>query len=135
MRTHDDPWLSVDREHELQGEADDAFDAALAAETKRQAAAMRTNALTGHEQTLSSLTESFCHELTGKGITEALIVATLTDPLMTLLLAHLLLKSCIDEDAETAALVEMERGERERAGGLNMAAMRAMAPQEVRVPA
>jgi hypothetical protein len=44
-----------------------------------------------------------------------------------------MIDDCIADDAETAALVEMDRGQ--RAGGLNLAAMRAAAPQEVLVPA
>lgn len=134
MKTHNDPWRATDRAHELQGEADDAFDAALAAATKRQAAAMRANVLTGHWQTLEALAESLAHRLAQRGNSENLIRAVLAcGPLTGGQQLLELIGNCIAEDAETAALVEMDRAE--RAGGLDVAAMRAAAPQEVLVPA
>jgi hypothetical protein len=125
-------WTPTDRAHERQGEADEDFDAALARETKCQAAAMRSNVLIGHQQTLEGLAESLAHRLGQSGVTETLVRTALSCGVHTT--GQMLLDmvgKCIEDDSEIAALVEMER--RERAGGLNVAAMRAVAPQEVRV--
>lgn len=127
-------WTATDRAHELAGEADDDFDAQLAEVTKRHAAAMRTNALTGHQQTLSDLAESLAHRMGERGNLEGLIRAALACGPHTAGNQLLdMIDNCVEDDAETAALVEMDRAE--RAGGLDVVAMRAAAPQEVRVPA
>lgn len=136
MRHPNFTWTPTDRIHELAGEAADDFDEALIAETKRQAAAIRTNALTGHEQTLESLAESLAHRLSQSGVTEHLVRAALSvGPLGAGQMLLSLIGKCIEEDAETAALVELERDAKERAGGLDVVAMRAAAPEGVRVPA
>lgn len=135
-----DPFLAIDREHERQEEADEAFDRELAEVTKRHAAAMRTNATTGHQQTLEALTESLAHRL-GERERDDSECDILSDLIRTALSCgpHTagnrlldLIGKCIDDDAETAALVEMDRAQ--RAGGLDFASIRAAAPQEVRVP-
>lgn len=128
MRHPEFPHVAVDRQHELQGEQDDDFAAALAANTARHRAAIRTNALTGHEQTLTLLGETLCDRLSGKGITEHLIRAALSCGTWTagqLLLD--LINKCIDDHADAGATVEA-------AGGMDFAAMRAAHP-DVRVPA
>lgn len=124
---------AADREHERACEAADDFDRHLAEVTKRHAAAMRTNALTGHEQTLVDLAESLAHRLGQSGVTEQLVRTALISPLTVGQMLLGLVGKCIADDAETAALVEIGRAE--RAGGLDMAAMHAVAPQEVLVPA
>lgn len=130
-------WNAIDRQHEIEQEEAAAFETALIAEKKRQAAAMRTNALTGHQQTLSNLAESLAHRMSKPGVTEHLVRAALAvGPLGAGQMLLDLVGKCIDDDAETAALVEMERTE--RAGGLDVAAMRAsveMSEFDVRVPA
>jgi len=126
-------WTAVDRAHELAGEADDDFDAQLAVVTKRHSAAMRTNALTGHQQTLSDLAGSLAHRLGELGNLEMLIRIALSCGPHTAGNRLLdLIDNCIDDDAETAALVEMNRAE--CAGGLDVAAMLRAAP-ELQVPA
>jgi hypothetical protein len=130
---HEFSWTAADRAHELQGEADDDFDARLAEGTKRQIAAIRTNALVGHQQTLESLAEGLAHRLSGSGVTELLVRAVLVNgPLGAGQMLLDLINKSIAADAETAALVELDRAE--RASGLDFAAMRAAAP-ELRVPA
>jgi hypothetical protein len=115
-------WATFDREHERQGEADDAYDAMLAELTRRHAAAMRTNALTGHQQTLEALAEGLVHKLSGSGVTENLIRAALSmGPLGAGQMLLDMIGKCIDADAECEAIKEMERGERK--GGLDMNAM------------
>lgn len=127
-------WNAVDRQHERQGEQDDDFDKRLAEVTKRHAAAIRSNVLTGHWQTLTDLAESLSHRLGQRGNSENLIRTVLScGPLTAGQQLLLMITNCIEEDAETAALVEMGRAD--RAGGLNFEAMRAVAPQEVLVPA
>jgi hypothetical protein len=134
MGTSHFSWTKTDRAHELAGEADDDFDKHLAEVTKRQAAAMRTNALIGHEQTLTGLAESLAYRMSGEGVTEQLVRTALISPLTAGQMLLDLVGKCLADDAETAALVEMERGQ--RAGGLNVVAMRAAAaPQDVLVPA
>jgi hypothetical protein len=130
---HNDPFLTIDREHELQGEQAEAFDRELAEVSKRHAKAMRTNATSGHQQTLEAIASSLGYKLAPDGVSEHLIRSALArGPLLAGQMLLDLIGKCIDEDAETAALVEIDRAE--RAGGLNMNAMRAAAPQEVRVP-
>lgn len=127
-------WNATDRAHELAGEADDAFDAQLAEVTKRHATAMRTNALTGHQQTLSGLAESLAYRMSQTGVTEHLVRAALSiGPLGAGQMLLDLVGKCIADDAETAALVEMER--EQKAGGLDVVAMRAAAGRETMVPA
>lgn len=126
MGNQSDPFLTVDREHELAGEQADDFDKHLAEVTKRHAAAMLTNARSGHEQTLSDLLMGVCHLMTGETVTETLIRTALISDLAAGEMFRKLVERCIDEDAETAALVEIDRAE--RAGGLDFAAMRAAAP-------
>jgi hypothetical protein len=121
-------WTPTDRANELQGEADDAFDARLAEGTKRHAAALRTNALTGHVQTLEQLAEGLAHRMSGKGVTETLVRVALVGGALTAGQVLLdLIEKVIDTDAENAALVELERAN--LAGGLDWAAMRAAAPE------
>lgn len=129
---HNDPFLTIDREHELQREADEDFDKHLAEVTKRHAAAMLTNARSGHQQTLEDLVMGVCHLMTEETFTETLIHKALISDLAAGQMFRKLVERCIEEDAETAARVEIGRAE--RAGGLDFAAMRAAAPQEVRVP-
>lgn len=129
-------WNAIDRQHEDEQRALELFDAALIEEMKRQAAAMRTNALTGHEQTLSDLAKSVRYHLGGESITETLIRTALISPLAAGQMFQKMAEKCIEADAETAGLVELERTE--RAGGLDVAAMRAsveMSEFDVRVPA
>ena len=114
-----DPFLATDRAHERQGEADDDFDAQLAIITKRQDAAMRHNALTGHWQTLEDLAQSVAHRMSQRGSLENLIRSVISCGTTTGGQELLkLIDDCIAEDAETAALGEMERAERQRAGGM-----------------
>lgn len=130
---HNDPFLAIDREHEREEEADEAFDRELAEVTKRHAAAMRANVLTGHQQTLEALTETLSIKISADGVTENLIRTALSCGPHTAGNRLLdLIDACIADDAETAALVEMDRAQ--RAGGLDFSAMRAVAPQEARVP-
>lgn len=133
MGTSHFSWTKTDREHELAGEAADDFDAHLAEVTKRQSSAMRTNALIGHEQTLQGLAESLAYRMSQSGVTEQMVRTALISPLTAGQMLLDLVGKCIAEDAETAALVEMERGQ--KAGGLDVAAMRAAALQDVLVPA
>lgn len=129
-----DPFLAIDRAHERQEEADEAFDAQLAEVSKRHAAAMRTNVITGHKQTLEALAESLAHRMSKPGVTEYLVRAAIScGPLTAGQMLLDLVGKCIADEAETAALVEMDRAQ--GSGGLNFAAMRAVAPQEVLVPA
>jgi hypothetical protein len=126
-------WTSIDRAHERQGEADDDFDARLAEGTKRQIAAIRTNALTGHVQTLEQLAEGLAHRMSGKNVTEYLVRAALVGgPLTAGQMLLDLITKCIADDAENAALVELERAD--LAGGLDWAAIRATTP-DLQVPA
>ena len=126
MNARDHSWNSTDRAHERAGEADDDYDKQLADISKRQAAAMRSNALTGHWQTLEGLAESMAYRMSQRGNLENLIRTALSCGSMTAG-QHLLvmINDCIAEDAETAALVEMDRAERQRAGGLDVAALAA----------
>ena len=128
MRHPEFPHVAVDRQHEEQGEHDEDFAAELAKQFPRHRAAILTNALTGHDQTLTLLGETLCDRLSGKGITEHLIRAALSCGTWTagqLLLD--LINKCIDDHADVGATVEA-------AGGMDFAAMRA-AQADVRVPA
>lgn len=128
-----DPFLAIDREHERAEEADDAFDRELAEVAKRHAAAMRTNILTGHQQTLEALGESLSQRLGERGNIEGLIRTALScGPHTTGNQLLDMIDNCINDDAETAALVEMDRAGRD--GGVSLAVIRAVAAQEVRVP-
>lgn len=114
---NDDPFLAIDRAHELAGEQQDDFDAALARETKQQVAAMRSNGAAGHWQTLEGLAESLSHRLGQCGKFELLIRAALSCGAANagqLLLD--MINSCIADDAETAALKELERVEQGAVG-------------------
>jgi hypothetical protein len=125
-------WTAIDREYERQGEADDAFRARLAEQTKVHAAAIRTNIQTGHAQTIESITEGLCDRLGRSGVTEKIVRASLIGgPLTAGQLLLDLINKCIEADADNAALVELDR--EERAGGLDLAAIRRAAP-ELRVP-
>ena len=126
-------WTAIDRAHERQEEADDAYDAKLTDGTKRHTAAILTNARAGHQQTLESLAESWAHRVSQSGVSELLIRAALVGgPLAAGQMLLDLINKSIAADAENAALVELDRAE--RASGLDFAAMRAAAP-ELRVPA
>lgn len=114
-----DPFLAIDRAHELAEEEEAAFSEELTKETHRQDAAMRQRALTGNWQTLTGLAESLALRLGQRGGTENLIRTALSCG--STAAGEQLLKmisECIAEDAETAALGEMEQAERQRAGGL-----------------
>jgi hypothetical protein len=106
----------LDLEHEVQGERDDDFDAAVAvaAAARRQAAAIRTNALTGHQQTLEGLAEDFAHRVSQPGVTETLIRTALSCGPSTAgqMLLDLIQKG-VDLEAEVEALKEVERMVRE----------------------
>lgn len=106
----------------------------LASLKKRHANAIHTNALTGHEQTLEALAEDMTQRLRKPGITEHLVRAALAGGPLTAgqMLLDLVGKG-ISDAADIAALVEMDRGE--GAGGLDFAAIRAAAPQDMLVPA
>jgi hypothetical protein len=126
-------WTSADRAHERQGEADDDFDARLAEAAKRHVAAIRTNALVGHQQTLEQLAEGLAHKMGGKGVTELLVRAVLIGgPLTAGQMLLDLTNKVIADDADNAALVELERAD--LAGGLDWVAIRAAAP-ELQLPA
>jgi hypothetical protein len=129
MRHLEFPYLAVDRAEEQRAEADEAYEAALAAETARHEKAIRANALTGHEQTLGLLAEQLQNRLVGEGVTEHLIRAALTCGTWTAgqLLLDLIGK-CIADHADAGATVEL-------AGGMDFNAMRAAAPAGVQVPA
>ncbi len=129
MRHLEFPYLAVDRAEEQRAEADEAYEAALAAETARHEKAIRANALTGHEQTLGHLAERLQDRLVGEGVTEYLIRAALSCGTWTAgqLLLDLVGK-CIEDYAEAGATVEM-------AGGMDFNAMRAAAPVGCVVPA
>lgn len=134
MGTVEHSFTAVDRAAERQGEQADDFDQQLAEVTKRHAAAMRTNVLTGHKQTLEALAESLAFRLAERGNAEHLIRSALSCGPHTAGNQLLdMIDNCISDDAETAALAEMGRAE--SAGGLDLVAMRAAAAQEVRVPA
>jgi hypothetical protein len=122
MMNHNDPFLTIDRAHELAGELTDDFDKALATATGHQARAMRQNALIGHQQTLQGLAESLALRLSCIGVTEQLVRSAIScGPLLAGQMLLDLIGKCIADDAETAALVEMDR--ESRAGGLDLAAM------------
>ena len=126
-------WTAIDRAHERQEEADDAYDAKLIAGTKRHTAAILTNARAGHQQTLESLAESWAHRVSQPGVSELLIRAALVGgPLAAGQMLLDLIAKVIDDQAENAALVELERAD--RAGGMDWVAIRAAAP-DLQVPA
>lgn len=115
-------WNAIDLAEERRGEMAEDFDKHLAEVTKRQAAAMRTNALIGHQQTLESLAEGLAHRLSRSGVTEQLIRTALTcGPLGAGQILMDLITKCVDADAELAALAEIERCE--CAGGLDFSKM------------
>jgi hypothetical protein len=107
-------WASFDRAHEQQGEADDAHDEALAAETKRHSAAIRTNCLIGHEQTLASIALGVaCKIGDDDSMFQQLVRTALSCGPATAgqVLIDMINKE-IDADAENEAIKELERGER-----------------------
>lgn len=126
-------WTAIDREHEDAELAEAAFTERLAAATKLHAAAIRENILTGHEQTIEDITDNLLDRMVANGVTQTIVRAAFVGGALTAgqLLLDLINKR-IEIDAENAALVELDR--EERAGGLDMAAIRAAAP-ELRVPA
>ena len=130
MNARTDPFLAIDRAHELADERLDDFDAALARETAIQIAAMRSAAVAGDAETLESLAESLSHRISQSGVTETLIRTALSCGVHTT--GQMLLDmvgKCLADDAEIAALKELERDD----GGLDVAAMRRVAPADVRV--
>lgn len=87
-------------------------DATIAELARRHAAAMRTNILAGHEQTLKFVADDLGDQLVMPGISELLIRTALACGRHHVgqLLVDLIQK-CIDTDAENEALKEVERME------------------------
>jgi hypothetical protein len=113
-------WTATDRAHELAGERADDYTEALAAETTRQAAVIRSNCLTGHAQTLEAVAEALAHRLSLSGVTEHLVRSVLScGPLTAGQMLLELVGKCIADEAAEAARVELGRGK----GGLDLAAM------------
>lgn len=85
-------------------------DLAIAAAARRHAAAMRTNVLTGHQQTLDMLAEDLAHRLSQPNVTQQLVRAALLcgATLAGQVLGDLIQKG-IDDAAEIAAVEEIER--------------------------
>lgn len=113
MGYKDMDWTAVDRAHEQAELAQEEFDEAVAAAARRHAAAMRTNAITGHKQTLETLAEDLAHRLSLSGVTEQLIRSALVGG--PLLAGHLLtdmIQKGIDFEAENEGIKEVERAER-----------------------
>ena len=105
-----DPFLAIDRAHERPGEADDAFDAAVVEAARRHAAAIRTNILTGHQQTLHDIATDLGDGLADTGVMEQLVRAAFAvGPRTAGQLLLDLIQKCIDTDAENEALKEVER--------------------------
>ncbi len=107
---HNDPFLRIDRDHELAGERADDFDAALARETVCQIAAMRMAAAAGDADTLDALADSVAHLLGQPGVMQGVIRSAISSPSATGSLAFLgVLNKCIEDDAELAALKVLEQ--------------------------
>ena len=87
-------------------------DLAIAEAARRHAAAMRTNILTGHQQTLETLAEDFAHRVSQPGVTEQLVRATVScgSAVAGQMLVDLIGKG-IDAEAEAAAIKEIEHRE------------------------
>lgn len=129
--SHSDPFLAIDRAHELAGEREEDFDAALARETAIQRSALLGAAVTGDAGTLDDLAEALAHALSKSRVMQDAIRGELSCPAPAGGRTFLKLAGeCLDAMAETAALAELERGQ---GGGLDVAAMRAVAPAGVRV--
>lgn len=91
---------------------DDLRDAAVAEATRRHAAAIRANILTGHEQTLMMMTTDFAYRVSLPGVTEHLIRAALSiGPLGAGQMLIDMIGKGIEFEAENCALKEVERME------------------------
>jgi hypothetical protein len=91
---------------------EDQRDQAIAEAARRHAAAMRTNVITGHQQTLESLAEDFAFRLSQPGVTEQLIRTALSCGVHTAGNRLLdMIDNCIDDEAEIAAIKEIESAE------------------------
>lgn len=91
---------------------EDQRNQAIAEAARRHAAAMRTNVLTGHRQTLETLAEDFAYRLSQPGVTEQLVRTALSCGVHTAGNRLLdLIQQGIDDGAEIAAVKEIERAE------------------------
>lgn len=107
---NNDIWLSVDRAHERQEEADEAFDEAVAAAAREHAAAIRKNITAGHRQTLSALAEDVAHRMSMPDVMEHMVrIAAIGGPLAVGHLYCDLLQKGIDFEAEVQGKKEVER--------------------------
>lgn len=109
--THQKPLQT--RENQM-GKADneELRDATIAELARRHAGAISTNILAGHEQTLKFVADDLGSQLAMPGISELLIRTALAcgrHHVGQLLID--LIQKCIDADAETAAIKEVERME------------------------
>lgn len=87
-------------------------DQAIAEAARRHAAAIRTNVLTGHQQTLTSMAEEFADRVSQPGITEHLIRAAMSvGPWIAGRMLLDLIQKGIDAEAEIEAIKEIERAE------------------------
>lgn len=110
MGKNEYPQLSLDRAHERQGELDDAFDAAVAAEAREQAASLAEKARAGNTEVLDDLAEDTAHKLGQSGVLQQMIRVGLVlgDAAAGLLIMDLVRKA-IDDAAEVAALQVVEK--------------------------
>lgn len=88
-------------------------DQAIADAARRHAAAIRTNILTGHEQTLKFAADDLAERMCAPGVTEQLIRSALScGPLLAGQMLIDMVQKGIDADAELAAIREIERAEK-----------------------
>lgn len=100
------------------GHADieDLRDAAIAEQARIHAVAIATNIRTGHEQTLSAMAEDFALRVSQPGITELLVrTAYACGPRQVGQMLIDLIQKGVDDQAELAAVKEVERIEAGRA--------------------
>lgn len=102
-----DPWLAVDRAHEMAGEADEDHAARLDAAMTFEAGIVRHLATAGDETVLAALAEALADRLSAEGITEALIRTALScGPLLAGVMFLDLVSKCIFDGAAAAAEIE-----------------------------
>ena len=102
-------FLTVDRANERQGERDDDFDSAVAAEARTQAADLLKSLASGAQEALSSFADDWAYRVSQPGVTESLLQLAASDPMAAGRMVANLLQACIDDAAELAALKIVEQ--------------------------